>query len=279
MKIAVLSGKGGTGKTFVSVNLAYVCRDAEYIDCDVEEPNGFLFLKPESITEEQVFLSYPSFDAEKCVGCQKCADFCQYNALAYIKDKPMLFPDICHFCGGCILVCPNDAAAESKRQIGVIRHGYRKGMKAAAGVLNTGETFAMPVVKSALRFADSNKGICIIDCPPGSGCQVQECIAYADYCILVAEPTEFGFHNFRMVYKLISMMGKPCCVIINKEEEPFEKLDKFCEENHIEILLRIKYDQEAAELCSAGVLAGESNQRIKEIFVPAAEFLEQRAEI
>lgn len=266
MKIAILSGKGGAGKTMTAVNLAVAAKKSTYVDCDVEEPNGRLFLKPQNIKTQEVFTEIPEFDGEKCTGCRKCADFCRFNALVYIKEKPKLFPDICHSCGGCELVCPENAVSSTKKAIGQVEWGKHKDINAVTGILNPGQSSGVPVIKEAILKAQEFGGLCVIDCPPGSACPVMESVSMSDYCIIVAEPTAFGFHNFKMVYELVRLMGKKCGVIINKIDVPYEPLNNFCEENHIDILCKIPYEKEVAELVSNGEIIYEQIPKYEEIF-------------
>ena len=215
MKIAILSGKGGTGKTFISVNLAAAADKACYIDCDVEEPNGHLFFKPENLVEEEVSVIIPRIDKELCRGCRRCVDFCRFNALAFIKDSPLVFKDICHSCGGCILLCPEKAISEEKKIIGRIQTGSSENVTVNTGILNIGEASGVPVIEKLIN-KDKKEDFTVIDCPPGSSCVVMESIKDADYCILVAEPTVFGAHNLSMVYELVTLFGKKCGVVLNK---------------------------------------------------------------
>lgn len=267
MKIAVLSGKGGTGKTFVSVNLSVTAPQALYVDCDVEEPNGHLFLKPEAISTSKVMKRLPVFDAEKCVGCRDCLDFCRFNALAYIKDKPMVFKDVCHSCGGCELICKHGAVTEESVEIGHIDVGTHQHVEVASGFLNIGEASGIAIIQGLLRHADAYKGEnIVIDCPPGSACSVVESIQDADYCILVAEPTVFGAHNFEMVHELVTIMGKPCGVIINKAEEGNALMDRLCEEKDLKVIAKIPYRQETAHAGANGQIAVEADDHLREIF-------------
>lgn len=264
MKIACLSGKGGAGKTMVAVNLAVSAGADAYIDCDVEEPNGRIFLQSDDMVEESVYSLLPEFDANKCVGCKKCVEFCRFHALMYIKEKPMVFAEVCHSCGGCMMVCPHKAITEKPKQVGKIEIGHYGKLKVVSGVLNTGEASGVPVIKEALRQAE---GVTIIDCPPGSACSVMESITDADYCILVAEPTAFGFHNFKMVYELACLLNKRCGVVINKQDGEYLELEAYCEEKKIPVLARIPYSAEYGEPMAKGEVLAESNYAIQNVFL------------
>jgi len=263
MKIACLSGKGGAGKTLVAVNLAAAAGSATYIDCDVEEPNGRLFLKPEQVRTETVGVLLPDFDADKCTGCKKCVQFCRFHALMYIKEKPMVFSEVCHSCGGCMLVCPEGAITEKPKPIGTLEIGNRGALRVVTGVLNPGEASGVPVIRQALRKA---RGTAVIDGPPGRSCPVMESVMDVDYCLLVAEPTAFGFHNFKMVYELAVLLGKKCGVVINKQDGPYAPLEQFCEANDLPILTRIPYDRKIAALLANGQLLSEKDDMYQRLF-------------
>lgn len=265
MKIAVLSGKGGAGKTTVAANLAAVTENAVYADCDVEEPNGRLFLKPEDTEEEEVFSLLPEFDPDKCTGCRKCIEKCRFNALVYLKNKPMVFTEVCHSCGLCSMVCPEGAVKEVKKPVGRIEKGHHKDLEVITGILNLGEASGTGVISAVLKKADNGKDV-IIDCPPGSACSVVESIKPADYCIIVAEPTAFGFHNFKMVYELCSVLGKKTGVIINKEDSPYAPLEEFLKEKELDLLARIPYSKKAASLISSGELISEKDEDLRKTF-------------
>lgn len=263
MKIACLSGKGGAGKTLVAVNLAATAGNCTYIDCDVEEPNGRLFLKPENIWMDSVDSLLPDFDAGRCTGCRQCVDFCRFHALMYIKEKPMVFSEVCHSCGGCMLVCPEDAITEKPKPIGMLEVGIHGKIKVVTGILNPGEATGVPIIREALKLAE---GMAIIDCPPGSACSVMESVMDADYCLLVAEPTAFGFHNFRMVHELVTLLKKKCGLVINKQEEPYEPLELFCKEKHLPILARIPYDLRIGTLAADGQIVAETDKDFRCLF-------------
>ena len=263
MKIACLSGKGGAGKTFAAVNLAAVAGECCYVDCDVEEPNGRLFLKPEVLETYPVSTLLPEFDAALCTGCKKCVDFCRFHALVYVKGKPIVFSEVCHSCGGCSLVCPAGAVREEPRTVGLLELGRHGDITVITGVLNPGEASGTPLIREAVK---QSRGLSILDCPPGSSCPVMESAMDADYCLLVAEPTAFGLHNFRMVYELSRLLGKKCGVLINKQDAPYEPLERFCREEGLPILERIPFDMEAAECIAAGEIAAEKLPRYRELF-------------
>jgi MinD superfamily P-loop ATPase len=265
MKIAVLSGKGGTGKTFVSVNLACSADTAVYADCDVEEPNGRLFLRPVETREEPVPVMIPEVEGERCTGCKSCVRFCRFNALAHVRGRLILFPEICHSCGGCVLFCPEKALRESTREIGMVEEGRSGNVTVLTGCLNVGEASGVPVIKRLMEKLPE-QGLSVIDCPPGSACTAMESIRQADFCLLVAEPTRFGAHNLAMVYELVRVFHKPFGVVLNKCLPGENPTADFCEENHIPILARISYTQELAELNSRGGIAVREKGSFREMF-------------
>ncbi len=274
MMIAVLSGKGGTGKTLVSVNLAAVAKKSIYIDCDVEEPNGHLFFKPEDVQEEEVSVKIPVVDDELCNGCRKCVDFCEFNALSYIKDKLIIFEDICHSCGGCALLCPEKALTEKDKVIGKIQKGMSGNVYVNTGILNTGEISGVPIISKLL---DDNRDISdipiFVDCPPGSACVVMDSIKDADYCILVAEPTLFGVHNLNMVYELVKIFEKPFGVVLNKCLEGENPAEEFCLERGIKILGRIPFDNELGTLNSNAKIAVRESKKYEKMFASLLEIV------
>lgn len=265
MKIAVLSGKGGTGKTLVSVNLASVAGGANYLDCDVEEPNGHLFFKPKYIKKEKVSTEIPLVDQDKCIACKKCVEFCQFNALAYTK-KLIVFEDICHSCGGCMLVCPENAISKGDKAIGEVEKGISINVNVFSGMLKPGEPSGTPIIESLLKNVENSKNTSIIDCPPGSACIVMDSIKDADYCVLVAEPTLFGVHNLEMVYELVTLFKKPFGVVLNKTVEGENPSRDFCIEKGIDILADIPFDRELGTLNSNSLIAAREDIEYKRLF-------------
>lgn len=266
MKIAVLSGKGGTGKTLVSVNLSAAAKESIYIDCDVEEPNGHLFFKPECIESEKISIKIPSVDEKLCNGCRKCVDFCKFHALAYINSKLIVFDEVCHSCGGCVLFCPQKALSEKEKIIGEVQSGVSENVTVITGILNTGEASGIPIIKKLLNDTPVGKEITFIDCPPGSACIVMESIKDADYCILVAEPTLFGVHNLNMVYELVRLFDKPHGAVLNKCLEGENPAERFCTEKDIKILGKIPFDNELGTLNSNALISVRENKKYRDMF-------------
>jgi MinD superfamily P-loop ATPase len=245
----------------VSVNLAAVAGKSAYLDCDVEEPNGHLFFKPESPVTEIVTVKIPEVNESRCTGCRKCVEFCKFNALAFINKKVMVFSDICHSCGGCVLVCPEKAISEKDKAVGTLQIGTSGDVNVISGFLNPGQASGVPIIKEVLGCAPSESGdpTTLIDCPPGSACVVMESIKDADYCVLVAEPSLFGAHNLAMVYELVTLFGKPHGVILNKcLEGSLNPSEQFCEDHGLLILGKIPFDYDIGAINSDGkILARE----------------------
>ena len=249
LNIAVLSGKGGTGKTTVSTNLALATK-ASYIDCDVEEPNGFVFLKPKIDETVGVVTDYPIIDDEKCISCGACVDVCQFNALAKINRDIILFDKLCHGCGACEIVCDYGALTYGKREIGSIEEGLSYDIRCSRGILNIGEPIAVPIIRQLLKSLSS--GINIVDCPPGTSCNVVSSLRYAHSAILVTEPTKFGLHDLERAVELVKMFNIPFGVIINKDDGTENVIKNYCEIRAIPIIGSIPYSSDIALAYSNG---------------------------
>lgn len=275
MKIAVLSGKGGTGKTLVSVNLAQVLGQAVYVDCDVEEPNGALYFKPLEINTEEINVKIPIVNHDKCTGCRSCVEFCKFNALAYINQKVKVFDAICHSCGGCTIVCPVDAIDEVDKPIGVIETGYSEQTKVITGRMNIGEETGVPIIKKLLEKVRDEDQTTIIDCPPGSSCMVMESIKDADYCLLVAEPTQFGAHNLKMVHELVQLFHKPYSCVLNKCVEGENPSELYCDENNINIIGRIPFEAQIGAINSNGGILTKTESKYKALFQKLFDQIEE----
>lgn len=266
MNVAVLSGKGGTGKTLVSVNLAAAAGQAVYLDCDVEEPNGHLFFKPTELRQIPVTVKIPSVNADLCNGCRVCVDFCKFHALAFTGGKWMVFDEICHSCGGCALLCPQKALTERDRAIGFIQTGTSGGVKVLTGFLDPGEASGIPIIKKIFAKAPSGADPVFIDCPPGSACIVMESIQDADYCVLVAEPTLFGLHNLEMVHDLVKLFRKPFGVVLNKCMAGINPSEVYCKQQGIRILLEIPFDEDIGRLNSDGRILVRDDPKYQALF-------------
>lgn len=249
MNIAVLSGKGGTGKTTVATNLACVLK-ANYVDCDVEEPNGFIFLKPKNLKSEQVEVDYPYIDQEKCTLCGECTRVCQFNALFRTKQKILHFEKLCHGCHACGLVCLTGAVTFKKRPIGVIEEGMANNLICKRGILGIGEPMAVPVIRQLLE--ELPEGINLLDCSPGTSCNAVNSLHFAQAVILVTEPSAFGLHDLQMAVDLVRRFQLPFGVVINKWNGPGSPLEEYLQEEGIIILGRLPYNREAAKVYSAG---------------------------
>lgn len=262
--VAILSGKGGTGKTLLSVNLASVDREATYIDCDVEEPNGNLFFNPTKEFEKLVTVKKPVVDDALCNGCHACVDFCAFNALALIGNRLMIFDEICHSCGGCIHVCPQNALSEQDRAVGDMSIGRSGSVRSISGTMNIGESSGIPIIGELLKHKGDD--LTIIDAPPGSSCLVMESVRLADFCILIAEPTIFGAHNLAMVQELVSLLGKAHAVVLNKTLEGKNPSEEFCIKHNIPIIGRIPFDKKLGSLNSVGKIAAREDKLYHELF-------------
>ncbi len=262
--IAVLSGKGGTGKTMVSVNLAAVAGNATYIDCDVEEPNGHLFLKPAMLSQEIITIGKPEVDNRLCDGCKICSDACAFKALAVVKKKLLIFPEICHSCGLCYHLCPQGALTEVQQTIGVLRRGHHEELRVLSAELRIGEPSGVPLIQALMEHIEG--GLTIIDGPPGSGCLVHETIARADFCLLVAEPTRFGEQNLALAHQLVTLMGKPTAVLLNKTTADPNPSEAYAKANDLSIIASLPWDDELARVTSSGHLITEESAAYRQYF-------------
>ena len=263
INIVVLSGKGGTGKTLVSTNLVLIMK-ANYVDADVEEPNGFIFLKPKIKNIDNVEVDIPSINTKLCQKCYKCVSFCEFNALAIVKNDILVFDKLCHSCGGCKIVCPFNAISYKKKTIGIIEKGISDDILCIRGVLNVGEMISVPLIKELLGNLESN--INIIDSAPGTSCNVVNTLNYANCAILVTEPTEFGLHDLKRAVALVEDLKIPFGVVVNRVIEHNNIIKKYCEEKKIKILSEINYEKKIAVLYSSGSLLID-DENYKKIFI------------
>ncbi|MBN1682538.1 ATP-binding protein [Candidatus Bathyarchaeota archaeon] len=252
MKIAVASGKGGTGKTSVAVGLALAAEKSQLLDCDVEEPNIHILLKPNILETEKVEVQVPRIDDLKCNYCGDCAKFCQFNALFVVGDTAMVFPNLCHSCEGCIEVCKQNAIVYEPRCIGEIFIGKKDEIDVIYGLLDIGEALAVPII-SAIKKKSIGEGIIILDAPPGTACPLAETVKDVDYCILVTEPTPFGLHDLEIAVEVVNQLGVPIGVIVNFAGVGNDEVYKYCKEKNLPILMEIPFDRKIAELYSNGI--------------------------
>ncbi|MFA6730151.1 MAG: ATP-binding protein [Eubacteriales bacterium] len=266
-KIAVLSGKGGTGKTTIAVNLSAVAGSV-YADCDVEAPNGHLFLppEPETITEEKITVLIPSVNHEKCSACRKCVDFCKFGGLAFAGGRVLVFENLCHSCGGCAIICEEGAISEHKKQIGFARTGKAGTVSFIGGSLNEGEATGVPVIQNIIEKAENKGGLVFFDSPPGSGCAVMEVVKACDYCLIVSEPTVFGLDNLKMIISLSNLLKKPFGVVINKALKSSGIIRDYLKSIGREPLLEIPYDSNAGKICSEGGLLAKEDAFYRSLF-------------
>lgn len=262
MNIAVLSGKGGTGKTTVSTNLASALK-LNYVDSDVEEPNGFLFLNPEIEERKKVMVEYPIIDKDKCTLCGECARVCQFNSLAKVKDKIMLFQNLCHSCGACEVACKYGAITYGERETGLIEIGKTENGYCSRGILNIGEPMAVTVIKNILKEVEGKDNL--IDCPPGTSCNIVNVLKYADAAILVTEPSQFGFHDLAIAVEVVRMFKIPFGIIINKDDGKDNMIRKYCKKENIELIGSIPYRRDIAQAYSKGETL-YNNSKFKSIF-------------
>lgn len=266
MRLAVLSGKGGTGKTLLSVNLAVAAGKATYVDCDVEEPNGHLYFHSDNKKKTPVFRNIPKVDDALCTGCRTCVDFCRFHALSMVADKVLIFEQVCHSCGGCAELCPVGAISEEQRLIGEISDSDVGRVRVLSGEMRTKEAFGIPIIKNLFKQLTDEDEYIVIDCPPGSACAIMESIHDADVCVLVAEPTIFGAHNLNMVVALTRLFKKPIGVVLNKCEARENPSEKYCQENGIPVIARIPFDMALGALHSEAKIAVTADPKYRALF-------------
>ncbi len=255
MIISIASGKGGTGKTLVATSLALSLKEenkVQLLDCDVEEPNAHIFIKPDFSYQEKVCVPIPRVDEAKCTYCGKCAEVCAYNAIAVINRKVLVFPELCHGCGACTYLCPEAAISEDDKEIGIVETGSANGIEFVQGLLNVGEAMAPPIIRRVKEHINPEKMV-IIDVSPGTSCPVVESIKGSDFCLLVTEPTPFGLNDLVLAVEVVRKLGIACGVVINRTGLGNGEVDEYCHREGIPVLLTIPLDTEIASQYSRGI--------------------------
>ncbi|MCD1294316.1 (4Fe-4S)-binding protein [Methanocella sp. CWC-04] len=277
MHIAIASGKGGTGKSTVASNMAFALSESGYdvtlADCDVEGPNLHLFLQGGEYDTEDVTVKIPLIDRSRCTYCGKCAELCKFNAISCFPGHMLVFPELCHSCGGCVIACPENAITEQERKVGAIKTSYPPlsgKIKLITGILNEGEHSSVPVidqVKERLKDAD----LALIDVAPGTSCNMVAGVRGCDHCILVTEPTPFGLHDLKLAVEVLREMGIPFSIIINKSLGEDRIIEDYCNGEGIEVLEKIPYDGTVAKLYSIGVLPASKMPGLSKMFLSMFE--------
>jgi MinD superfamily P-loop ATPase len=268
MIISIASGKGGTGKTLVATSLAISIigeEKVQLLDCDVEEPNDHLFLRPVITASEPVCIPIPKVDYARCTFCGDCARVCAYKAIAVVPKSVLIFDQLCHGCGACSYLCPENAITEEGREIGVVESGHAKGIKFVQGRLTVGEAMAVPVIRRVKEKIKRNM-TALLDVSPGTSCPVVEAIKDTDYCLLVTEPTPFGLHDLELAVETARQLGISCGVIVNRAVEGETRVHEYCEREGIPILLEIPLDREIAYLYSNGITLAEGKPQWQKEF-------------
>jgi MinD superfamily P-loop ATPase len=280
MIISVASGKGGTGKTTVAVSLALSLegrRPVQFLDCDVEEPNAHLFLKPSIDKTIPVFIPVPEVDEAKCTFCGKCAEVCAHNAIAVIKNTVLVFSELCHGCGGCSLLCPERAIKEVEKKIGVLESGAAGNLQFLDGRLELGEPMSPPLIRAEKKYIYPNRTV-IIDVPPGTSCPMIEATKGSDFCLLVTEPTPFGLHDLRLTVETVRQLKIPLGVIINRAGLGDQEVEEYCQKERIPILMTIPFDRKIVEAYSEGISLVEAIPAYGQKFFEIFESIERTAE-
>jgi MinD superfamily P-loop ATPase len=276
MIISIASGKGGTGKTTIAVNLALSLPKGtvQLIDCDVEEPNSHLFLSPSIHQVTSMGIPVPRIDESRCTYCGKCAKVCEYHAIGVILKNVLVFDELCHGCGACSYLCPEKAIFEVEREIGIVQEGSANGIPFVNGVLNIGEPMASPLIRKVKERIQKDKRV-ILDAPPGTACPVIETLKGSDFCILVTEPTPFGLNDLELAVGMLETLGIAKGVVINKADVGDSEVWDYCQLKNIPILMEIPMDRKIAESYSRGVPIVVENPSYMQGFKDLSEKVEE----
>jgi MinD superfamily P-loop ATPase len=295
MIIAVASGKGGTGKTTIAVSLALsLAKNGSntevdrpiLLDCDVEEPNAALFLKPDIEARKDVALLIPEVDRTACTYCGICADVCRYHAITVVGEKVLVYPDLCHGCGSCMLNCPEACIEETVEVLGVVERGGSKGLTFGQGILQVGKAMSPPIIHELKRWAlppQVDGQLVVLDAPPGASCPVVETMRESDFALLVTEPTPFGLHDLRLAVQLSrDELHLPLGVVINRDGIGDEGVEDFCTNEELPILMRIPYQRQIAEAGAEGIplvqAIPEYRSEFQGLYASIKDLLQKRVE-
>ncbi len=279
MKIAVSSGKGGTGKTLIATNLAYAALQKGKVtlfDLDVEEPNDQLFFKQIKRESKPVEMMIPVVDENVCDHCGVCSEICEYHAIINLPNQVLVFPELCHSCYGCLEMCPLHAISEGKKEIGVIKYGAFNGLQLISGILKVGESATTALIRETKKFPVQAGPIQIYDSPPGTSCPVIETVKDMDYVVLVGEPTPFGLHDLNLLVQVLQQINKSFGVVINKAVAGNKRLETYCAEKGIEVLARIPLRSDIAGMYAKGLLVTETVDDMRFVFANLLETITQK---
>jgi MinD superfamily P-loop ATPase len=268
--ISVASGKGGTGKTLVATSLALSLQNnresVQLLDCDVEEPDAHILLKPQFSHQQTVSIPIPRVDEARCTYCGDCARVCVYNAIAVVEKKVLIFPELCHGCGACTYLCPEDAISEESKEIGILEFGQAGGIEFIHGQLAIGEIAAPHLIREVKKHINRDR-LVIIDVSPGTSCPVVEAVKDSDFCLLVTEPTPFGLNDLVLAVDMLNEIDIPCGVVINRDGTGDSRVEEYCHKEDVPILLRIPLDIKIARLYSRGITLVEGMPQWQEAFL------------
>jgi MinD superfamily P-loop ATPase len=250
--LSVASGKGGTGKTTIATNLALCLDHVQFLDCDVEEPNAHIFLRPSVEKTVSALIAIPQVDLKKCNYCGKCSDACEFHAIVVVKESVLTFDELCHGCGVCSYICPEKAITEVDKEIGRIEIGRASPIRFLRGILNIGEPMASPIIRKEKELMTPSE-ITILDAPPGTSCPVIETVKGSDFCLLVTEPTPFGLNDLELAAGMVKKLEIPMGVVINRADVGDQGVKGFCRREGIPVFMEIPMDRRIAELYSCGI--------------------------
>jgi MinD superfamily P-loop ATPase len=275
MIISIASGKGGTGKTLVATSLALSLeKRVQILDCDVEEPDVHLLLRPVIIQSKPVCIPVPAVDESKCNHCGKCAQICVYKAIAVLPKTVLVFPELCHGCGACSYLCPQKAISEQGREVGIVETGWCDEIAFVQGKLTVGEAMPTPVIREVKHLVDLTR-TAVIDVSPGTSCPVVEAVRGSDFCLLVTEPTPFGFHDLTLAVDMVKALGIPCGVILNRAGGTYSRVEEYCLQKDIPLLMSIPLDVEIARLYSKGITLVKGMPEWREKFLELFHNIEE----